>query len=149
MPTSTLHPTSTATTLRQEIINTIVTVRRLRLVVIIPAEPRRSGSPLPLAFLFIQPFLSDWDERGICWGLSVCAHPDQRQTYIQIDISTFPGARWWEGRGEDFAFPVYVLNSDQEGRNWQFYRYATRRTRLDRGLVGEIARLTLGGCEVD
>ncbi|KAJ5121482.1 uncharacterized protein N7515_009443 [Penicillium bovifimosum] len=149
MATSILHPTSAATTLRQEILDTIMTVRRLRLMVIIPAAPRRSGSPLPLAFLFIQPFLSDWDELDISWGLSVRAHPDQRQTYIQIDISTFPGARVWEGRGDDFAFPVYVLNSDREGRNWQFYRYATRRTRLDRGLVGEIARLTLGGNEVD
>ncbi|KAJ5558397.1 hypothetical protein N7535_008607 [Penicillium sp. DV-2018c] len=143
MATATIYPTRAATTLRQAVLDTIISVRRLRLIVVIPAEPNRPGSPLPLAFVFIEPFLADWNQRDISWGLSVNAHPEQRLAYIQIDISTYPGARAWEGFGEDFAFPVYVLHSDRVGRNWQFYRHATRRTRLERGLEEDLARLIL------
>lgn len=131
-----------ATTLRQEIVDTIFRVRRLRIIVIIPAQPRRPGSPLALAFIFIRPFLTDWDSHNIQWGLSVEARPGQRQTFIEIDITTYPNGSTQE-REQNFAFPVYVLNSDPGGRNWEFYRYTTRTTNRPRGLIEELAGLSL------
>ncbi|KAJ5528987.1 hypothetical protein N7527_002380 [Penicillium freii] len=76
------------TTLGQEIVDTIFGIRRLDLIVIIPAQPRRAGSPLALAFIFIKFFLTDCDGHDIQWGLPVKAHPGQR--LIQIHIDTYP-----------------------------------------------------------
>ncbi|KAJ5199902.1 hypothetical protein N7472_005106 [Penicillium cf. griseofulvum] len=118
-----------ATALRQEIIDTIF-------------SSRCAGSPLALAFIFIRPFLTDWDSHNIRWDLSVEAHPGQRHTFIQIDISTYPIGTTQE-RERNFAFPVYVLKSDAGGRNWEFYRHSTRTTNHSRGLIEELAGLSL------
>ncbi|KAJ5817649.1 hypothetical protein N7447_007657 [Penicillium robsamsonii] len=136
------HSPVNATALRQEIIATIFRIRRLRLIVIIPAQRRCSGSPLALAFIYIRPFLTDWDNNNIQWGLLVQANPGQRQTFIEIDITTYPSGTAQQ-REQNFAFPVYVLKSDSGGRNWQFYRHSTRTTTYPRGLIEELAGLSL------
>jgi hypothetical protein len=74
------------------VIDTIFGVLGLCLIVTIPAQPRNPGSPLALAFLFIRPFLTDWDRHKIQWSLSVEAHPCQRHTIIEIDITIYPKA---------------------------------------------------------
>ncbi|KAJ5496711.1 hypothetical protein N7463_008698 [Penicillium fimorum] len=107
------YSTVNATALRQGIINTIFRIRRLRLIVIIPAQRRCPGSPLALAFIYIRPFLTDWDNNNIQWGLSVQAHPGQRQTFIEIDITTYPSGTAQQ-REQNFVFPVYVLKSDSD-----------------------------------
>ncbi|CAI7584720.1 unnamed protein product [Penicillium glandicola] len=113
------YPAVNATTLRHEIVETIFRVRRLRLIVIIPAQPGHAGSPLALAFIFIRPFLTDWDSHGIQWGLSVETHPGQGQAFIEIDLTTYPSSPAKE-RQRKVALPVYVLQSDAGARNWQF-----------------------------
>jgi hypothetical protein len=111
-------------------------------MVIIPAQARCAGSPLALAFVFIRPFLTDWDSNNIRWDLAVEAHPGQRHTFIQIDISTYSSGTPQE-RERNFAFPVYVLKSDAGGQNWEFYRHSTRTTNHPRGLIEELAGLSL------
>lgn len=85
-----VYNTPLNTSLGQEIVDTIFGIRRLGLIVIIPAQSRRAGSPLALAFIFIKSFLTDWESHNIQWGLFVNAHPRQRQTLIQIYIDTYP-----------------------------------------------------------
>lgn len=137
-----LSPTMNAIELRHRVLVTILQVQRLRIIVITPASPRLQGSPLAHAFLFISPFLKDWTNHNVHWGLAVQAHPNQPETYIQADVSTH--AEGSEERSQtDFSFPVYVLRSNAEGTEWDFARHATRSIARLQGMVAELERLSL------
>lgn len=135
-------PTMKAINLRQKVLNTILEVRRLRMIVIIPANAQKPGTPLVCGYLFIAPFLADWTENKIHWGLATQAHKNQPETYIQIDLSAYPEGSV-EASQQEFSFPVYVLRSDSYGVRWEFYRHGTRSSAKPQGMLAELERLCL------
>lgn len=137
----TKFPTFLAHELRQEVLDKILAERKLRLMVIIPANANIPGSPLCFAYVFLAPFLQDWELNNIHWGINLISLPNQDEAFLRIDLSTYPA-----GTEEELAqssFPIYALFSDLRGVSWRFERHTTRGNTREQGLLAEFERMCL------